>query len=274
MKRLIALILLGLFPITCFADDLVTTKYATARSYNVCIRDKADVDLFINSVSFSATDCAASACCKISKDGAALANCTNQPVALTNGCYNITISAAELTSVCQTKLFLQDAAASPRFASKAVSFFTYGDNVAACHQTPDVNVAKWNATTVAAPATAGYPAVTIKDGTGTGEIDTSSGAVVSVTTTGTATTLGGAGLAAVNAEVVDVISVDTQAELSAMPGTSPTIKQMLQWVYQMMRNKLTTTGTEQKSFKNDGTTVLGTSTQSDDGTTFTRGKFN
>jgi len=42
----------------------------------------------------------------------------------------------------------------------------------------------WNGTAVASPHTAGYPVVTIKDGTGTGEIDTSSGtltATVSVT---------------------------------------------------------------------------------------------
>lgn len=40
---------------------------------------------------------------------------------------------------------------------------------------PPVNVAQWNGTNVATPATAGYPAVTIKSGTGTGEINLSSG---------------------------------------------------------------------------------------------------
>lgn len=39
------------------------------------------------------------------------------------------------------------------------------------------DVAQWNGTNVASPATAGYPAVTIKVGTGTGEINLSSGAV-------------------------------------------------------------------------------------------------
>ena len=40
------------------------------------------------------------------------------------------------------------------------------------------SVEQWAGTNVASPATAGYPAVTIKDGTGTGEIDTSSGTVL------------------------------------------------------------------------------------------------
>lgn len=41
----------------------------------------------------------------------------------------------------------------------------------------DVNVEEWNATSVPAEHTAGYPVVTIKDGTGTGELDTTSGKV-------------------------------------------------------------------------------------------------
>jgi hypothetical protein len=41
----------------------------------------------------------------------------------------------------------------------------------------DVNVEQWNATSVPAEHTAGYPIVTIKDGTGTGEIDTNAGKV-------------------------------------------------------------------------------------------------
>lgn len=46
------------------------------------------------------------------------------------------------------------------------------------------NVLQWNSSNVATPATAGYPAVTIKDGTGTGEIDTSGGAIVDARATG------------------------------------------------------------------------------------------
>ena len=55
----------------------------------------------------------------------------------------------------------------------------------------DVNVQSWAGASVAAVHTAGYPVVTIKDGTGTGEINTNAGAVALVdlvTTTTTATT--------------------------------------------------------------------------------------
>lgn len=41
----------------------------------------------------------------------------------------------------------------------------------------DGNVTKWNGTAVASPATAGYPAVTVKVGTGTGELNLTSGAI-------------------------------------------------------------------------------------------------
>lgn len=41
----------------------------------------------------------------------------------------------------------------------------------------DVSVTQWTGTNVAAPDTAGYPKVTIKSGTGTGEISLSSGRV-------------------------------------------------------------------------------------------------
>lgn len=80
--------------------------------------------------------------------------------------------------------------------------------------------------------------------------------------------------AEINAEVLDVLNTDTFAELSALPGASPTIVQMIQWSYQMARFKLTATSSEQKLYKADSSTVLGTSTLSDDGTTFTRGKSN
>lgn len=51
------------------------------------------------------------------------------------------------------------------------------------------NVTQWNGSAVAMPATAGYPAVTIKSGTGTGEIDLSSGTVKLAATTHTGATI-------------------------------------------------------------------------------------
>lgn len=55
--------------------------------------------------------------------------------------------------------------------------------------TDTVDVGKWSGTTVVTPDTAGYPKVTIKDGTGTGEIDTLSGSIVNVDTCDVATSV-------------------------------------------------------------------------------------
>lgn len=52
-----------------------------------------------------------------------------------------------------------------------------------------VNVTKWNTTAVPSEHTAGYPVVTVKDGTGTGEINTNGGKVVGVELVDTTTTL-------------------------------------------------------------------------------------
>lgn len=77
----------------------------------------------------------------------------------------------------------------------------------------------------------------------------------------------------INAEVVDCLNVDTYSELTSLPGASPTVKQMLMFLYMMARNKLTTTSTQMKIHRDDATTVLGTYAVSDDSTTFTRGEI-
>ena len=85
--------------------------------------------------------------------------------------------------------------------------------------------------------------------------------------------LGTTAKADVNGEVLDVLGTDTFAELSALPGASPTILQMLQWVYQVSAFKLEQTSSSLVIRKRDGTTLLGTSTTADNGTTTTRGIF-
>lgn len=65
-------------------------------------------------------------------------------------------------------------------------------------------VTHWGATAIPATYTAGYPIVTVKDGTGTGEIDTSSGHVVKVLTSAGAS--------------IDAILVDTGTTLPALLG--------------------------------------------------------
>jgi hypothetical protein len=79
--------------------------------------------------------------------------------------------------------------------------------------------------------------------------------------------------AAVNAEVVDALATDTYAELAAVPSATSTLADKLNWMFLLARNKVTQTATTQLVRNDaDGATV-GTSTISDDGTTFIRGEF-
>lgn len=60
---------------------------------------------------------------------------------------------------------------------------------------------------------------------------------------------------------------------SAVPGAAPSLFDAIAWLFTLGRNKITQTATTQL-LRNDGdSATIGTSTVSDDGTTFTRGKF-
>ncbi len=131
----------------------------------------------------------------------------------------------------------------------------------------DVNVEAWNATAVPSEHTAGYPIVTVKDGTGTGEIDTASGAVVQVNQLGTQAK------ADVNAEVLDVLNTDTFAEPGQeAPGATVSLVKKIGYLYKAWRNKKTQTSSQYSLFNDDAATVDHKSTVSDDGTTTTIGE--
>lgn len=111
-------------------------------------------------------------------------------------------------------------------------------------------------------------AVRVVDGTGTGEIGLTAGAIDSVLA------LGASALASVNAEMVDCLNVDTYAEPSqGAPAATATIAAKLGWLFAAWRNKKTQTASEQKLFADDTTTVLAKASASDDGTTLTIGEF-
>jgi hypothetical protein len=62
------------------------------------------------------------------------------------------------------------------------------------------------------------------------------------------------------------------AEIDAVPAATPKLSELLAWLYQQTRNKITTTTTQQQITKDDGT-VIGTSQLSDNGQMFTRDKY-
>jgi hypothetical protein len=77
----------------------------------------------------------------------------------------------------------------------------------------------------------------------------------------------------VNTEVVDCLVTDTYAEPSGVVAATAGIKDMLNWLKTLARNKITQTSTTQ-TLRNDGDSgTISTATTTDDGTTFTRAKF-
>lgn len=79
--------------------------------------------------------------------------------------------------------------------------------------------------------------------------------------------------AQVNTEVLDVLTVDTFAELSAVPAATSTIVDKLNWLFAVGRNKITQTATTQLVRNDADAGTIGTSTVSDDGTTFIREEY-
>lgn len=78
----------------------------------------------------------------------------------------------------------------------------------------------------------------------------------------------------VNTEVSDVIKTDTIAEMAqGAPPASPTIEQILNYLYRMWRNKIETTSALISLYDDAGTTVLAKSTISDDTVTFSKGEY-
>lgn len=79
--------------------------------------------------------------------------------------------------------------------------------------------------------------------------------------------------AQVNAEVLDVLNVDTFTEPASVPSATSTLREKIGWLFALARNKVTQTATTQ-TLRNAGDSAdLATASVSDDGTTFTRGNF-
>jgi len=78
----------------------------------------------------------------------------------------------------------------------------------------------------------------------------------------------------VNAEVLDVINVDTFAEPGQeAPAATNTLAKKIGYLFKFLRNKVTQDATTLKVYADDGITVDQKSTVSDDATTYTRGEI-
>lgn len=111
----------------------------------------------------------------------------------------------------------------------------------------------------------------------TGNVDGNvAGSVGSVTgnvggnVTGSVGSLATQAKADVNAEVVDCLITDTYAEAGSVPAATSSIKDKLNWLFLLGRNKRTRTSAGAAAVRNDADSAdVATATVSDDGTTFT-----
>jgi hypothetical protein len=116
-------------------------------------------------------------------------------------------------------------------------------------------------------------------GSVTGAVGSVTGAVGSVTgnvsgnVTGSVGSLATQAKADVNAEVLDVLATDTFAEVSGVIAATSSIKDKINWLFALARNKITQTSTT-TTLRNDADAGnIATSTVSDNGVTLTKGEW-
>lgn len=107
-----------------------------------------------------------------------------------NGVYGLTFDATDTATVGEMEVSIVVAGALPVFMKfwvleEAVYDALFAASAPGYVSNAPVNVAQWSGSNVATVDTAGYPKVTIKSGTGTGELSLSSGQVILQAGTGT-----------------------------------------------------------------------------------------
>lgn len=75
------------------------------------------------------------------------------------------------------------------------------------------------------------------------------------------------------ADELEAMFEATIAEIAAVPAANAKMIDKLRWLFLQSRNRIEQTATAQEVMADDGSTPVGTSTLSDDGTTFVRGEF-
>ena len=144
---------------------------------------------------------------EISKDGGTFADCTNEAteIATSSGMYYLDLTSTEMNAdaVC----IIVKTSSSGAKTTPIVLYPAEATDI-------PVNVTAWNGTAVVTPDTAGYPKVTIKSGTGTGEVSLSGGKALLQNDAITAAVI------ATNAIDADAIATDAVTELQSGLATS------------------------------------------------------
>ena len=95
---------------------------------------------------------------------------------------------------------------------------------------------------------------------------------INIGTVAVVNNIAASGLASIQAQLQALLNATPMPELTGVPGITPTIFQALMLAYMSLRNTHTATG-GQESITNSGGTVITTAQLTDDGTTFTKAKF-
>jgi hypothetical protein len=116
---------------------------------------------------------------QISKNGGAFAQTSASPTTThdADGWYQCPLTSTDTNTLGPLTVQIVMAGAAPVWEHFMVLPAVVYDSLVAGSDTLTVDVTQWTGTNVATPDTAGYPKVTIKSGTGTGEISLSSGRV-------------------------------------------------------------------------------------------------
>ncbi|MDD5053747.1 MAG: hypothetical protein PHO27_13510, partial [Sulfuricurvum sp.] len=77
----------------------------------------------------------------------------------------------------------------------------------------------------------------------------------------------------VQASLSTIVSGKIAEMAQGLPTSTPTLIEATNYLYRKFRNKQETTATDNKIYDDAGVTVLFQETHSDDGTTFTKGKY-
>lgn len=126
------------------------------------------------------------------------------------------------------------------------------DSLVAGSDKLDVNVEEWNATAVPSEHTAGYPICTVKDGTGTGEIDTTSGGVLVAAIASGAITAAAVATGAIDADALAADAVDEI--LDEVIEGAVTLRQAIRLLLSAMTAKCSGGGTTTITFRDIGDT--------------------
>jgi len=182
---------------------------------------------------------------EVSKDQGAFADCTNEAteIATSSGLYYLDLTSTEMNADCVAVIVKTTSSGAK--TTVLVLYPQEADDI-------KTSVTHWTGTAVASPDTAGYPKVTLKSGSGIGEVSLAAGVVTASVTGDLSATM----KASVNTEVLDVLATDTYAEpAQGAPAATTTLAAKINYLYKAWRNKKTNDGATTKLYADDGTTV-------------------